>query len=357
MNSSNIELLINDEAFTGWERVSMSFGVEALVDTFTVDVYDPKNTLSKKFKAGLKAEIYIANKPTGQRIRVLSGFIVGRNRSSGGGGTRLTLTGASRLVDLVECSAIRKSQTWANAVFSSIVQDIALPFLIDVDITQLKTNDVIKKFTLQSGEEAFSAIERLCRSQAVLPLSTFGGNLLLGYAAGDDDRAEVDLIHGYNIKNLSESESWKDRYSVYQGRAQFPGAGKAWSKELLQVSAESNDVGIDRYRPKLFVSESKADNKTLQTRVNWEAQVRSGRATTHTVEVSGWFQKNTKGIALKMWEPNERINLISEPWGLNLDRLITKVVLALDGGGERTSLTLRHPDTFKSDPLEKVDLT
>jgi len=117
------------------------------------------------------------------------------------------------------------------------------------------------------------------------------------------------------------------------------------------------DTGVTRYRPLLFVSENKADNTLLRKRVNWEAQVRSGRALEHVVVVDGFYQKGDDGEPLTLWQKNKRVNLKCNYWGLDIERLITEVHFALGAGGELTTLTLKHPDIFKPDPSEKVDLT
>lgn len=359
MNQSEILLEINGENFSGWESFTGSFDMEELSSEFSLALNDRDGALSSRIKTGVEANIYINNPLLGVREELLiPGFLTTITRTVTENSDSLDVTGADKLVDLQDCAAIHDSQTWTNKRFSSIVADLLNPFDLQVDRSALTDDPKIEKFTLQSGETVFSAVERLCRSQAVLPLSTYEGNLLLGYAATPLERAIVNLEGGKNILTLTETVSWEERFSEYIGVGQTPGGGKRWTKELLQASRVAVDAGVNRYRPYLLVSESKTDNKLLAKRVAWEAQIRSGRATEYTATVSGWYQRDlVTGAPLALWQKNQRVNLLYEPWDVDTERLITRVEFALNESGEVTTLTLKHPDIFKADPGERVDLT
>jgi len=359
MNKSVPLLDVNGQLLSGWEKVELTFDMEALPTSFQFDLYDKAGSVTRGLRTGLACNIMIDNLLAGVRNKTVApGFITSSNRSISDTTDTFTLVGYDKLGDIVDCAAVYPSQTWTRTKFSSIVKALLQPFGLKVDVTRLNPADdiIIEKFTIQSGESAFSSIERLCRSRAVLPMSTFDGNLLLGYAATPTERA-VNLEMGVNIKQLDQTVSWEERFSTYTGLSQYPGNGKKWSKSVLQNKAEAYDVGVDRYRPMLFIAESKEDRKGLDKRVKWEAQVRSGRATEYTATVSGWFQKNAAGIPTVLWEKNKRTNLRYDEWDINKEVLITKVVMTLDEGGENTVLTLKHPDVFKQDPTEVVDLT
>ena len=359
MNRSVIELALNDTVYSGWESFSLTDDMEALSTSFGFKLYDKGGEIADAFKAGFASKIFVRPSATSPfQEEILDGFITSVDKTLSGTSTSMTVEGNDKLIDLVECSALHRSQTWVNKRFSLIVKNILAPFSLDLDASQLLSDPKIKKFTLQSGESAFGAVERLCRSEAVLPLSTYTAALLLGYAADEDDTTIVSLEVGKNIKTFSESSSWQNRFSRYIGRSQTSGGGKRWTAEMLRCAAEATDEGIDRYRPLLFISENKADTRVLGKRVNWEAQVRSGRGLTHTVSVDGFYQKAEDGEPLTLWQKNKRVQLKNQYWGIDIERLITKVVFSLTAsGGEKTVLTLKHPDIFKPDPSAKVDLT
>ena len=357
MNRSTVSLEVNDTFLTGWKDFKAEFDMEVLPASFEFGLYDKEKSLTKLLQTGLAARVSILDPFFGARHQLIDGFLQRVPRSLGSVENKKSLFGHDRFIDVVECSVVRRAQTWWRKRFASIVADILEPFELAVDKSQLKSNPRIDKFTIQSGETAFSAIERLCRNQAVLPLSTVENNLLLGYAADSDTVASENLEVGVNIEGIGEDTSWGERFSEYIGLGQQAGNGRRWTKEMLQGRAVAKDAGVTRYRPKLFIAESRADNKILRKRVNWEAQVRSGRSTVHTVLVSGWYQKSIDGRPLRPWVKNERVNLRVAEWDLNVQRLITKVAYSLGKKGELTTLTLKHPDIFKADPRETVNLT
>ena len=187
-DKSSIDLLIDGTSFKGWESVSATFDMESLVSSFRLDLHDSGNVLadvaSSDLKTGKACRISIANPLVSVPTPVIDGFLTNTSRSIDTASTALTVEGADKLVDLLDCSAMHTSRTWSRKTFSSIIYDLLRPFGVFVNPTALGEDDpLIEKFTLQSGEAVFDAVERLCRSQAVLPLSSFSGDLILGYAA------------------------------------------------------------------------------------------------------------------------------------------------------------------------------
>lgn len=355
MNKSTFQLLIDDQEFTGWQAVSFETDMEALVSTFSIQARDQYGTLSA-IDAGTACELYIERDNT--QILVLTGYVTSRDRELSSGAHTVTINGSSNLVDLVDCSVVQANRSWVKKKFSAIVEAIASPFGIDVDKSDLTSDPVIDRMTLQSSEDAFSAIERLCRSQAVLPLSTFDGKLKLGYAASVTDRSPVDIAEGSNLKAIRETSDWTERFSDYIGLSQVSAKGKQWSSANLQGKAVANDPTITRYRPKLFVTENSLSQTEIPKRVAWEAQVRAGRSTTYVITVDGWFHKiSSTEVAGSIWENNKRVQLTVPTLDIDADLLISSVTYSLDNSGEITNLTLRHPDTYKADPSAEVKLT
>lgn len=170
MNKSILELELNGSVFSGWKSSNMVFDMEALSTTFNFSLYDKSNVVSDAFKTGFATRVSVKPSMESPFVdQLVDGYITDIDRSIAGTSTSMSIEGADKLIDLVDCSALHDSQTWINKKFTLIIRDIIAPFGLDVDTSQLITDPKIKKFTLQSGESAFNAIERLCRSQAILP--------------------------------------------------------------------------------------------------------------------------------------------------------------------------------------------
>ena len=76
------------------------------------------------------------------------------------------------------------------------------------------TGPVFRKFTIERGETAFDAIERLCRIRGLLPVSDGVGNVSIGLAARS--RAMTRLARGSNILSASGVADISERFSTYE---------------------------------------------------------------------------------------------------------------------------------------------
>lgn len=362
---STINLELGANRFTGWKYVEAAYDMEALTPTISFGLFDKESALipgitqgstGSPFQTGLDCQVSIENPAVSASTKILDGFVITTRRSIDGNSHSLEIVAADKTVDLLDCSAIHPSRVWTKKPFSLIVRDLTTPFGITVDSSQLKADTLIDKFVLQAGESPFDAIERLCRSEAVLPLSDFTGTLTLGYSATRAERAVEALEVGKNVLGAHQTVDWSGRFSEYTVIGQGAGAGKKWTREMLQAAATSRDTGVTRHRPKLLIAENKINNKVALERVKWESQIRSGRATEYSVVVHGWYQK-VHGLPVRPWVKNERTSFKCDDWGVDEELLITAVTYSLDQSGERTALTLKHPDIFSPQPGLEVDLT
>ncbi len=347
--SSTLELLVNGKLFSGWKSATFSSSMEALSSTFAISARDKDNSLAE-LEEGVPCVAYAVNGSS--KDKLLDGFIVQRRESITSTAHTVSISGSDKLIDLVDCAVVRENRSWIKVRFSRIIKDLADPFSVVVDTSDLSDDPIIDKMTLQSGESPFAAIDRLCKSQAVLPLGAYDGTLLLTYAADQDDRFETDLVLGENIKEFSRDSDWSEVFSEYTTLGQAAGRGKRWTEAMLQGKAVATDENVTRYRPQLFIAETRSSKTELTKRVAWEAQIRAGRATSQTVTLKGWYTNGS------LWEKNKRVRLRVPEKSINEDRLIVNVSFTLDNSrGEETTLTLRHPDVYKADPTLKVDLT
>jgi len=358
MPNDEIILELDGMNYAGWKNVSIQRSMESLCGAFTIQLVDITGTATNDIIEGKSCKVHIKEARTDALTQIINGNIDGVKLKETSNSSSMTVQGRDITADLVDCAAIQPSSTWDKAKFSSIVKAICLPFGIIVDSSQLTTDELIDKFTLQNGETAYQAIERLCRSQAVLPLADLEGNLLLTYAADFTVTADEDLEVGKNIKEIEYEANWKERFSEYTIRGQRSGAGKAWDGRITQMVEQATDLGIDRYRPFVFMSENKATDANLRARVAWEAQVRAGRGTFYNVVVQGWYQTNLITGAKRPWTFNERVNVRAPKWGKDEQQLITAVSFTIDEeGGRKTRLVLKNPDVYAANPSPTVALS
>jgi prophage tail gpP-like protein len=337
-----IELAVNNKVFEGWKSFSITFDMESLVTEFTLTLFDKDNQFSALIEEGLECQLYARYDNASPRILLTTGYIVDITEKGTVDGTSMTISGKGKTIDLVECSSFGKKFSWyGKRRLSDIVNDIVTPFGITLYRFNLGTDPEVENFRIQSNETAFGTIERLCRIAAVLPQEVNDGGLSLTYA-GLLEAAKA-LEDGVNIEEWTRSRSWQDRFSKYIGLAQNAGNGKKWTKANTQAKAEAVDPEITRHRPRVFIAETKADNKNLSKRVDWEKQTRKARGQVFNIKVKGIFQNPSR-----VWAKNELVSLtIARKNIISLQMLVTKVTMSKTLAGTFTSLTLKDKDLFK----------
>lgn len=366
--------------YWGWTSMSVTRSMETGSGSFTITLADVDREGQEEFRSKVRdiredspCRVYIQAAPdieSGQPSPdvsidqpLMTGYINSITRSRSGEQTSLTISGRDKTQDLIDCSAITKSNGWTEAKLERIATDLAQPFDVFVD-DRTDAVEPFKTFSVQSGETAFETIERACRLVGVLPIPNRFGDLVLTYATEPDtpgtDPLEsltntvLDLVEGENILEINETKTSTERYSEYLVKGQDSGRGKKWDSTTLRVRGNSRDSGVNRHRPLVITAEGKTTAKKAQVRANWEAQVRRGRSAEYTVTVQGWFQA-PPGVSTdnKPWDTNLLVNLISNPLNVRKVLLITEVNFELDAEtGRRTILSLKDPSTYKQNPDE-----
>lgn len=353
----NVQLEVDGKNFQGWKKVTIKHSMETLCGAFSIELYDKQDSQTNDIDEGSACKISLVNDETKARDLILTGYIDEVNRRESSSSTSMTIKGRDRTSDLVDCSAEHTSNTWIQVRLQDLCKELADPFGILVDDSELEQLDPIKKFTLQMGETAYSAIERIIRSKAVLATTNSDSDLVLTYSADASTKSEENLEVGKNVLEIEETRTSQKRFSKYICRGQTSGRGKKWSKQNTRLIADAIDEEITRYRPHIFMAENKATSDGLKARVAWEAQIRAGRARVYTVTVKGWYQTDYFGAKVKPWEINERVNLKWTRRNIDKQFLITSVAHRLaEGTGRTTTLVLKNVDIFKANPTEKVQL-
>lgn len=371
MSDTAILLESNGSIYSGWETVNFSHSLDELSRTFYAEINDEtggfESGLTEESECVLSAldkrspdqsaadSLFETSTLVDSRTDLFSGIIFDTDTTIEPRGYGFSVSGNGKTIDLVECSVIVPSSTWKKAKVSKIIKDICEPFSIAVDTSGLTNDYEIESFSVNNGDTAFSPIERLCRFAGVVPFEDTDGTLRLITVGDISERASVPLELGKNIIRVSRSRSIRDRRSEITGKSVTSGKGKRWNAKNLQIKAIATDPGVTRYRPLIIVAESKEEKATLQQRVNWEAQIRAGRANEYTVEVADIFQRNS-GKPVGIWKVGTLVDLIVSKWNLSQEFLISAVAFSMSNAGRRAILTLRDKNTYAPDPAAKVNL-
>lgn len=341
-DSNRILLVVDGQAFEGWQQVRVQRGIEQIAGQFALQVTlkwagqdDPY-----EIREGLPCQVLI-----GQNV-VITGYIDEYEPSYDAESSTVTIHGRDRTADLVDCAAIHKTGQWHNVGLLQIVQDIARPFGLAVVVDEgIDLGEPFKSFALEECEKAFDSLDRACRMRGVLCASTPEGEVLLTRAS--EDSSEVQLIEGLNIQAASATHSWKERYSQITVKGQGKGDDSEWGQTVAHVKAESQDAEINRYRPLVVLAEHGAGLKSLKERAAWEAKVRMGRGKRGRIDVAGW-RTGRDGVVGPLWTPNTLVYINSPRLKLDREMLIVSVEYQIDDKkGRITTLTFCRPEAFE----------
>jgi prophage tail gpP-like protein len=269
---------------------------------------------------------------------VISGHIDEIERSLDAGEHGVAVTGRDATADLVDCAALNQPGEWKNRDAAAIAKDICAPFGVGVETAGgARIGAAFETFTLQKGETAGAAIQRLCAARGLLAYSDGRGILLLG--PGKPGRIAERLVEGVNIKKITAKQSRLNRWRDYTVFAQSGQWGDAESNAGTQGRA--HDAAMRRYRPTARLADDLADGITAADQAGWDAMIAKAKATAITVTIAGW--RHAGGV----WRPNHLVEVSAKSVQAAGDYLISAVDLTLDDkGGIIAQLTLTGPGAF-----------
>lgn len=337
---TGLVLTVGGARHEGWKSASVSRSIETISGAFevTVSEHDPGIAAARSIVPGLPCTVALDGET------VITGHVDAGDIQYDATSHEIVISGRDRTADLVDCSAEPEPGTWADATLEEIAAAIAKPFGISVTVVD-DQGDPFRKFTLERGEKAFEAIDRLCRLRGLLPISDGLGGIEIGRAVRD--RAGVALERGVNILSARGRSDWSRRYSEYEVIGQQAG-GDQWGEasEYVQVRATAEDAAVTRRRPLTIIAEQGVGVAEAQTRADWEAAVRRGRSRVINYEVQGW--RETPGG--KLWAPGRLVRIRDDWMGLEADMLVAATGQEISDGGTVTRLALMFPDAFLPEP-------
>lgn len=320
--------------YGGWTAInSIRMGMDAIAGGFQVGLTEkwPGSTYRPIHKEDA-VEVRIGG------VTVINGHIDDPAREVDLGAHTITITGRDATADLVDCAAMNSPGEWKDRSLADIVGDICAPFGIKVEVAPgTNQGKPFASFSLQKGEKAVAAIQRLCGARGVLPYSDGRGILVLG--PGTPARVSTRLVEGENLKKFGSHDSRIGRFRDYTVYAQ---SGQ-WDDAAANAGTKgtAHDAGMRRYRPTARMADDLADGVTAADQAAWDAMIAKAKAQAVEVTVQGW--RHAHGL----WRPNTLVSVHAPTILVEGDRLIAGVEDTLDqDGGTIARLTLVGPRAF-----------
>lgn len=343
-----VVLKINGAVYDGWTAARVTRGIDRAAGDFdlTVTQGSPSFAVSKGIRAGDKCTVEVNG------IMVITGYVDEISPSYDNGSHEIAVRGRSKTCDLIDCSAMNKPGQWRGMPLLDIAKAIAKPFGITVRVADGTATKRVADFSLQQGETAYAAIERLCRLQGFLASDDEEGNLIITRIGGNRSAGTIQCtIPGpeNNVLQGSGTFNVKERFSEYTVKGQSAGSDDIDGETARSSKSVLKDSNVTRYRPLLVVAEGNAGGDTARQRAAWERSTRAAKSIELNYTVAGWISSAAGDI----WRVNTMVPVNDAMLGVAGDFLIGEVSFSIGSGGSTTALKLCPPDAYKPDPSEK----
>lgn len=336
----DLALRVNGRDYAGWKSARVTRGIETVCGGFALSVADRWAGQQEPWPILEEDECVLLLGDD----RVITGCVDERSISFGPDEHSFSVSGRDAASALVDCSVDLGGWEFSNFSVLDLAQKIGDQFGLRVSLQAGLVLAQADKLSLDPGDTAWEALERLCRTAGVLAVSDGDGGIVLTRVGSG--KATTALEEGKNILQASLSCDGSKRFSAYRVLAQGRGSNKANGKAVAAVRGVAIDEGVQRLERLLILrGDGSMTAEQAKTRAQWEASVRAARAQTANVTVQGWEQADGS-----LWPVNALVHTKSPLLGLDTEMLISEVAYSLDEGGITTELGLKRPDSFNPQP-------
>lgn len=331
---NTITLLINGKAHGQWTDYDIVSDLLTPADDFSVTLGRPVDAKPDAVQAGDKVVVRVGGDT------VLSGRIDRVQTATEKGAKTLTIQGRDDAGVLLDCSApLFNAQEMA---LSQIIEKIVKPLgLANIRIDAAKT-DKTHKVQIEPGSRAWDALAQYAEANGLWPWLEPDGTLVVGgpdYTAAPV--AELVLrLNGQNnnIKRLEVSRDMAARYSEVTVLGQSH-SGKH------NIKATAKDEAVKLHRP-LIVIEPDVDSQAQAER-KAKKRLADSRLEGLTITATVQGHRTDNGM---LWQPGQRINVLSEPDGLDaVYFLMARTFMGGRGQPTETVLTLKEDGAWVLD--------
>lgn len=343
--SDKVQLLIAGEVHEDWESYEIDSDLLVPSDAWSVSLglHDGKMPADAKPAAGVEVRV------GGDTVMV--GKIDEATLTVDKRAHTLALSGRDGAAVLIDCSApiFVKRKATLGEIVSALTKKLA-PFKIRIDAENARVRE---KVNVEPGDTAWDALAHAAEANGLWPWFAPDGTLVVG---GPDYTTPV-VAHlvmratgqGNNIERLVRSENVHERYSEVTVYGQTHGTDTEPGKHNLHDGWK--DSSVSWYRPKVVVdheSDSTAVCRDRARKLLMDSRLKSFTLTA-TVKGHRIVAPGLPGDG-KLWTPGQRIQLFSEPHGV--DGVFFLMGRKFRGGrsdGATTELTLKEDGIWTLD--------
>lgn len=333
--NSVVTLFVNGRKYENWLDVSIACTLQSLARTFSVRSTRSKEDLTIGIQPQDEVQVFIDGEP------VLTGYVTKREVSYSASGISVTISGASKTVDLQDCCMPHgMANSYKNQTHEQNLKAVCKPFGIGV-VDQVKSVDR-RNLEFSPTETVGSAITRYLQKNGILLTDDEAGNLVIAQA-GSGGIAHDILELGKNILEGKRTEDVSKRFSDYVTLGQAANPTSELPVSANHLTATAKDPGVRRSRWLVKQESGNASTEILQKKAGILKDVRAGESDTLNYKVQGWRQSNGE-----LWRVNSYVVCKDDIAEVSTKRkwVITSISYNLGATGATVSMSLRNEIAF-----------
>ena len=351
--NNTVTLFVNGRKYENWLEVSITCTLQSLARTFSVRSTRSKEDLTIGIQPQDEVKVFIGDD------LVLTGYVTKREVSYSASGISITISGASKTVDLQDCCMPHgMANSYKNQTHEQNLKAVCAPFGIGV-VDQVKSVDR-RNLEFSPTETVGAAVTRYLQKNGILLTDDEAGNLVIA-EAGSGGNAHDTLELGKNILEGKRTQDVSKRFSDYVtlGQAANPTSELPVSANHLKGFAQ--DAGVRRNRWFVKQESGNASTEILQKKAIVLKDVQFGNSDTLGYKVQGWRQSNGE-----LWKVNTCIKVIDSLTEVTPESewVVANITYSIAGSGSLVSLELRRRKMYsvcketdaKKITMEDVDI-
>jgi len=364
----------NDEgilrALGGFESVEVVRSVEAVTSSFKVaGMWPPAGAAGvagstspgDRSIASPGRECIVDHSIGGVTAKALRGWIDLAPVSMSSDEHTIEVSGRSFTGDLVDCAAIGPTDEdgntgaseWRDATDRTIIIDIADRYGIDVQF-KVPAGTPIPYFSLESGEKASEAIERVAAMRSLLVYDDALGRLVVDRVRDEFAAEALDVASVEAVKITQDASRIFGQIEVRSQEPGIPGKNVSGKSGTFALAEDTDSFPPSRPPRKLVIeAETPSTAAQCMERANWEHATRFGQAIKIELTLAGW---TTPDEGVNIWEVNKLVHYTDGVHGVDDVFLISEVQFSYSiDEGHKSRLLLQPPAAFdRLSPEQRV---
>lgn len=344
-----VALVISGQAHTRWSNYRIDSDLQTPADAWEMslwatrgegeDVQRPLRLLPEQVRPSADVRLMVGGDV------VLVGRIDSVDSTIDKNQHGVQITGRDLAAQLVDCGVPLLSLQMAT--LEQIIKQAAGPLGITQVEYRAKLAEPRRKVHSEPGQTVWDWLQVACEAQHVWPWMTPAGVLVIGepdYTTPPVASLVLRLDgRGNNVKSLTYHRSMHSRFTHVTVLGQAAGGG---GDGVHRLSATAKDAELiaqnpGLYRPRVVLDGNAESQALAQARA--EKLVADGVLQGERVSVTlrGHRAAQTDGGPGKLWEPGQRVHVLSEPDGIDQVMFVMKRTFTRDrSAGTQTQLEL-----------------